>query len=173
LPAGQKPTPELGRLPSPVVHRPAAAAVTHRTDRSHWRIVSCTSFQEGEGEPEQVIDGDPSTYWHSRWKPNPTHNPHELVIDFGASLKVAAVVYRAREDMENGRVKDYEVFFSSDGKTWGKPAVAGSFENSADDEQQAELARPVTARLMKFVVKSEVRGNTYASIAELDIIPAK
>ncbi len=173
LPTGQKPTPELGRLPSPVVHRPAVTAAPRRTDRSRWRIVSCTSFQEGEGEPEQVLDGDPSTYWHSRWRTNPTRNPHELVIDFGKSLKVAAVVYRAREDMENGRVKDYEVFFSSDGKTWGKPAVVGSFENSADDEQQAELAKAVTARFMKFVVKSEVRGNTYASIAELDIIPAK
>jgi len=117
LPVGQKPTPEVGRLPSPARQRPAAGTVTRRTDRSRWRVVSCTSFEEGEGEPAQAIDGDPSTYWHSRWRTNPTRNPHELAIDFGAPLKLGAVVYRGREDMENGRVKDYEVFFSADGKT--------------------------------------------------------
>jgi beta-galactosidase len=147
--------------------------VTRRTDHSRWRVVSCTSFQEGEGEPANAIDGDPSTYWHSRWRTNPTRNPHELVIDFGTPLKIGAVVYRAREDMENGRVKDYEVFFSADGATWGQPAVTGHFENYSDDEQRATLLRPVAARFMKFVVKSEVHGNTFASIAELDIIPAE
>jgi hypothetical protein len=35
------------------------------------------------------------------------------------------------------------------------------------------LSQPVTARFMKFVVKSEVHDNTFAAIAELDIIPAK
>jgi len=33
--------------------------------------------------------------------------------------------------------------------------------------------RPVAARFMKFVVKSEVRGNTFASIAELDVVLAE
>ena len=75
--------------------------------------------------------------------------------------------------MENGRVKDYEIFFSGDGKSWGKPAASGHFENYSDEEQEAALARPVTARFMKFVVKSEVHGNTFAAIAELDIVPAK
>ena len=112
--------------------------------------------------------------WHSRWSTNPTRNPHELVIDFGAPLKIGAVVYRAREDMENGRVKDYEIFFSDDGKTWGQPGrQPAALRTHADEEQEATLSRPVTARFMKFVVKSEVNGNTFASIAELDIVPAK
>ena len=96
-----------------------------------------------------MIDGDPATYWHSRWKTNPTRNPHELVIDFGAPLKIDAVVYRAREDMENGRVRDYEVYFSGDGKTWAKPALAGRFENDADEAQEAQLPRPVVARFQR------------------------
>ncbi|MHB1034398.1 MAG: glycoside hydrolase family 2 TIM barrel-domain containing protein [Pirellulales bacterium] len=173
LPVGQKPTPEVCRLPSRVQQRPAAGTATRRTDRSRWRVVSCTSFEEGEGEPAQAIDGDPSTYWHSRWRTNPTRNPHELVIDFGASLAIGAVVYTGREDMENGRVKDYDIFFSADGKTWGQPVATGRFENDSAEEQQATLVRPVAARFMRFVVKSEVRGNTVASIAELDIVPAK
>ena len=153
LPAGQKPTPEVGRPPPAARQRPAAGTATRRTDRSRWRVVSCTSFQEGEGEPEHLFDGDPSTFWHSRWKTNPKRNPHELVIDFGAPRKIGVVVYRAREDMENGRVKDYEIFFSTDGKTWGRPAAAGRFENSSDEEQEAKLVRPVAARFMKFVAK--------------------
>ena len=174
LPAGQKPTPETGRLPPATRQLPVGGAVARRhVDHSRWRVVSCTSFEPGEGEPGNVIDGDPLTYWHSRWSSNPTRNPHELVVDFGSPLKVAAVAYLAREDMENGRVKDYDIFFSADGRKWGKPAASGRFENSCDEQQEAALTRPVTARFMKFVVKSEVKGNTFASIAELDIVPAE
>jgi beta-galactosidase len=174
LPVGQKPMPELGRLPPAGGQRPAAGTASRRpTDRSRWRVVSCTSFEPGEGEPGQVIDGDASTFWHSRWSSNATRNPHELVIDFGSPLKIAAVVYRAREDMENGRVKDYEILFSADGKSWGRPAAAGRFENASDEEQLAKLVRPATARFMKFVAKSEVNGKTFAAIAELDIVPAE
>jgi beta-galactosidase len=174
MPTGQRPTPAIGRQGP--LSRPfhAAAAVTRRpTDHSRWKVVSCTSFEPGEGEPANLIDGDPLTFWHSRWGKNPTHNPHEVVIDFGTPLKIGAIIYRAREDMENGRVKDYEVYLSSDSKIWGKPAASGRFENSCDEEQQAHLPRPVTARFMKFVATSEVRGNTFASIAELDVVPAE
>ena len=172
LPVGQKPTAETCRLSSLIRERPTAPTPTRHADRSKWRVVSCTSYEADEGEPVHAIDGDPSTFWHSRWSVNPTHNPHELVIDFGAPLKIGAVVYRGREDRENGRVKDYDIFFSADGKTWGHPAATGHFENDADEEQQATLIRPIIARFMKFVVKSEVRGNTFASIAELNVIPA-
>ena len=174
LGTGQQPTPEIGRLSPATRQFVAAEASKHRfSDRSRWRIVSATSYEPGEGELAHVLDGDPWTFWHSRWGKDPTRNPHELVVDFGESKRIGSVVYLARDDMDNGRVKDYDIFFSDDGKAWGKPAAGGSFENACDEVQVAALAKPVTARFMKFVAKSEVKGRTFAAIAELDIVPAK
>ena len=196
LPTGQKPAAELGRL-APAKRHPAevgppipnsvnirisntggliipwSAPRPRRADRSRWRVVSCTSFEEGEGEPAHAIDGDPFNLLALALEHQPDPQPARV----GDRLRRTAEGRRgrlpAREDMENGRVKDYAIFFSGDGKTWGRPAVAGSFENDADSDQEAALRQAVTARFMKFVVKSEVNGNTFASIAELGVVPAK
>jgi beta-galactosidase len=144
-------------------------------DRSGWKIVSCDSFQTGEGEVRNAIDDDESTYGHTQWKPNEPTPPHQLVIDFGKSLKLQGISYWARsgQDSQNGRIKDYEIFFSEDGQTWGdKPAVAGKFQNR-DGEQRAMLKQATTARYMKFVAKSEINDKPWSAIAELDVILAQ
>jgi beta-galactosidase len=136
-----------------------------------WKIVSASSFQEGEGAPVNVLDGDPQTYWHSEYKPSQAKHPHWLEIDFGKTIKVSAILYRSRQGVEEGRVKEYEIFLSQDGKQWGDP-VKGVFENR-EGEQQATLPTPVEARYLKFVALSEVKGNSHNAISELDVITAK
>jgi beta-galactosidase len=141
-------------------------------DRSGWKVVSCDSFQAGEGEAKNAIDGDEGTYWHTQWTPNEPKPPHQLVIDFGKSEKIKGISYWARSgrDSQNGRVKDYEIFFSEDGQAWGeKPAVSGKFQNR-DGEQRTMLKQTVTARYMKFVAKSEINDKPWAAVAELDLI---
>lgn len=167
LPAGTLVTPELGRLATPG-HETAASVMPGRS-HSKWSVVSCSSFEEGEGEAKNAIDGDPDTFWHSRWSSDQASYPHELVIDFGAPLKIKGIVYRGRQDLENGRVKDFEVKFSADGKQWDIPGKAGALVNS-DEPQNIMLDRPVGARFMKFIAKSEVKGHAFASIGELDVI---
>lgn len=172
LPPGEKPTPEIGRKPMPPRESAFASSAEQATDRSKWKVVSCTSFEDGEGNPEHAFDGDPESFWHSRWSTEQTKNPHELVIDFGEPRKLGGIVYSARTDKENGRVKDYQAYFSEDGKTWGQPALSGTFANT-DAEQRAKLDKPLTARYLKFVVLSEVHGQPFASIGELDLLPAE
>ena len=141
--------------------------------RLAWKVVSASSFQPGEGDPVHVLDGDSGSYWHSRWKPQEAQYPHHLVIDFGAPMKAGTVVYQARGgSIENGRVKDYEIYFSNDGKNWGSPALKGHFQ-SRTGEQFVRIPKPVVARYMKFVALSEVHGNPFASVAELDVLPAR
>ena len=114
--------------------RPAAAAARRRaaSDRSRWRVVSCTSFEEGEGEPEHAIDGDPATFWHSRWSDQPTRNPHELVIDFGA-------VAEGRRGRSTGPARTWRTAGSRTTRSSSapmarpgdRPAATGRFENHA------------------------------------------
>jgi beta-galactosidase len=165
-----EPAANYGRFQAPARERMGKQA-RHAKPRN-WKVVFATSYEEGECEPQHAIDGDPGTSWNSRWNDDATSNPHELVIDFGRSLKLKGIVYRGRADKDNGRVKDYEVYFSKDGKSWGTAALSGQFQNHSN-EQRAALPSPVKARFMKFVVKSEVNNKTFASIGELDIIPDK
>jgi hypothetical protein len=148
-----------------------AICVQPYAGHAQWRIVSASSFQPNEGEPANAIDGNPDTFWHSRWSPDVAKPPHELVIDLGSSTQIAAVVYTDRVEQANGRVRDYEIYLSEDGKTWGAPAAKGRFGRPAG-EHTVKLSTPVTARFLRFVALSEVNNQPYASVAELAIVPA-
>lgn len=139
--------------------------------RGEWKIVSASSFEPGEGLPAHAIDGDPDTFWHTRWSGNEATYPHELVIDMGKSSRLAGIVYTARQDSENGRIAEYEVYLSQDGKEWGGPAAKGRLRNQTDP-QTIRLKQSESARFLKLVALSEVRGRAWATVAELDVIPA-
>ena len=142
--------------------------------RAHgkWAIVAASSFEPGEGEPIHAVDGDPDTFWHSRWSGEAPQPPHYLIIDFATQLNVAAITYTARKDMDHGHVRDYEIFLSNDAKVWGAPAAKGRFRRGADEET-IRLSQPVKARYLKFVALSEQSGQSYATVAELDVEEAK
>ena len=85
-------------------------------DRSLWKIVSVSSENGGE-EARNAIDGDLNTIWHSRWNDPVAKHPHEIVVDMSSSLEIDKFIYQPRNS-ENGRIKDYELYFSKDGKNW-------------------------------------------------------
>lgn len=150
-----------------VVEFPAFSA------RGLWTVASCDSFQQGEGEAEHAIDGDPSTYWHTQWQGGEPRHPHQLVIDFGKPLRIRGAVYQARsgKDGQNGRVKGYQLFLSTDGRSWGSPAATGELLDQ-EGAQRIMFGQPATARYLKFVATSEMRGKPWAAVAELDVVPA-
>jgi beta-galactosidase len=139
--------------------------------RARWKVTATSSFERGEGEPAHALDGSLDTFWHSRWSPSVAPPPHSLTIDFGQPLNIAAVVYEARRDMDHGHVKDYEVYLSRDGKTWGQPVARGTFSKGALT-QTIRLAQPVSGRFLKFVALTEQSGAPYATAAELSVIEA-
>src|SRR5438477_11013243 len=40
-----------------------APVATARDPRLQGKVVDCSSFQSGEGDPSHAVDGDPDTYW--------------------------------------------------------------------------------------------------------------
>jgi beta-galactosidase len=139
------------------------------TKRGDWRVVSASSFEPGEGLPEHAIDGDPQTFWHTRYTGSEPRPPHSLVIDLGKPTKIAGIHYTGRQDMDHGRVRDCEVFVSEDGKTWGEPVAKSQFRNT-QEPQTLRLTQPATARFLKVVALSEVAGRAWATVAELEIL---
>ncbi len=134
--------------------------------RDQWKVTA-SSFQPGEGNPEHAIDGEPGTFWHSRWSP-PTPGPHFLIIDTGKSAKIAGLTYIGREDGDNGHVAEYQVFLSADGQNWGEPVASGRLRDNAE-AQKIDWPRPVAARYVKFLSVKEVKGRDFATVAEIDL----
>jgi cellulose synthase operon protein C len=118
-------------------------------------------------EPAQAGDGDLSTIWHTEFVGASPGYPHELVVDLGAPRHVEGLVYVPRQDSPNGRVKDFEIRVSDDGKTWGMPIAKGQWSN---DPSFKYVALPgARVRCVQLRGLSEVEGRPFMSAAELCI----
>jgi beta-galactosidase len=82
--------------------------------RQAWRLSHASSEERvaENGLADNILDGKPETYWHSRWRGEATPPPHILVIDLGASVEIGAVRLLPRPDMANGRIRDARVHLS-------------------------------------------------------------
>ena len=140
--------------------------------RALWKVTA-SSFERNEGEPGNAIDGQNKTFWHSRWSRDAPAHPHWLAVDFGQPLNVAAVTTQPRQGSNsNGRIKDFEIYMSTDGKVWGAPVAKGTWKNGGD-EQITRFNAPTKGRYLKLVALSEVAGQPFASLAELDVQTVK
>ncbi|MCE7700190.1 MAG: discoidin domain-containing protein, partial [Methanobacterium paludis] len=124
----------------------------------------------GEGDPSHILDGTVDTFWHSRYSEPAAKAPHFVVLDMADELNVAAMTYEARRGNPNGRIKQYELYLSQDGKSWGEPVAKGEFDEALT--QTVRLAQPVRALFLKLVALSEQKGQKFATIAELNVIEA-
>jgi hypothetical protein len=118
--------------------------------------------------PDLAIDGNPATIWHTNWQP-PAQPPHELILDLKRPVRLRGMTYLPRQDMTNGRIARYEVYLSLDGKEWGQAVATGTWPNDAA-RKTVPFAKPQEARFLKLVALSEVRGQPFAAVAEVDIL---
>ena len=153
-----------GMMDSPVMEYAFALFI----NKSTWRLVSADSQHSGN-EAQKAFDNNTSTFWHTEyWGSEPTC-PHTLVVDMVNNYQVTAFTYLARQDgSQNGMVKAYEVYLSTDGKTWGTAVATGEFKNTTA-LQVAKLKAPTPGRYLKLVAKSEINGNAWTSAAEIGI----
>jgi cellulose synthase operon protein C len=118
-------------------------------------------------EPARAGDGDLTTIWHTEFVGAMPGYPHELVVDLGARRRIEGLLYIPRQDSPNGRVKDFEVRASDDGKTWSVPLAKGQWNN---DPSFKHVALPGSlARYVQLRGLSEVEGRPFMSAAELSV----
>jgi hypothetical protein len=145
------------------------------TIKAHWKIVRASSFQADEGPPQNAIDGDPDTFWHSEYEPKLAKPPHEIVLDLGESHWLTGFKYLPRQDGGvNGNVKDYEIYVGDSPESQPTLAAKGTFRNGRN-QKLARFRASVKGRYVRFVCLSEESGGPFASAAELDVVrdPAK
>ncbi|MGW8227266.1 MAG: discoidin domain-containing protein, partial [Gammaproteobacteria bacterium] len=143
--------------------------------QSGWSVqyVDSEELSGQDGAASNVFDGDPLTMWHTQWQGASPGYPHELQVDLGAFYEVDGFRYLPRKDNgntwdQNGRIAGYEFYVSADGVSWGAPVASGVFANDGT-EKEVPFA-PETVRYVRLVGLSEVNGNPWASMAELNVL---
>jgi alpha-L-fucosidase len=140
--------------------------------KAGWKAVASSEESDIHGA-SKAIDGDPATFWHSRWsEPAPGH-PHRLEVDLGGRFRLAGISYLPRQDrrvpdsmIERGRIE-----VSLDGRSW---EAAGDFEfgNLLNDPGERRFRFPEAreARCVRLVSTSGVEGKPYAGAAEFGVM---
>lgn len=133
------------------------------------RVLKCDSAQHGY-EPEQALDGNPATMWHTSWEEPAPGFPHELQIEFPKPLLLRGFSVLPRQDRKrNGWIKDYAFYVSDDGVNWGEPVAKGTF--AADDKvKRVTLSASIQARFVRLVALSGYADGPWASLAEFEVI---
>lgn len=132
-------------------------------------VVFVSSQEPGDGAASNLVDGDPSTIWHTMYSITVAKYPHWVDFDAAQSKLMKGFTYMPRQSGTNGWVKDYEIYVSQDGKNWGEPVHKGTF-SAGSEVQKVLFAKPVKARYIRFRALNEQSGQDFASGAEFSLI---
>ena len=139
--------------------------------QSGWTLLYADSeeTQAENGRATNAFDGSSSTIWHTQYTGTAPAHPHEIQIDLAASYALTGFAYLPRQDKDDhGMVAQYQFYASTDSTNWGTAVTSGTF-NSDRSEKRVMFASKV-ARYVRFVALSEINGQPWTSVAELNLI---
>lgn len=145
-----------------------AIAVEPPPAKLAW-TATASDFEASEGNPQNALDNNTSTFWHSRYSPSAVPAPHTLTVDLVKPESVGRVILTPRGDMANGRIRGYEIALSDDGKTFAT-VKRGELPNRGE-RQTVRLDAPRRARYVRLTVLSDWSNAGLATLAEFDIEP--
>jgi len=136
-----------------------------------WKVLSFSSEEtSGEGNTNgraiALIDGNASTYWHSRWVNNAAVYPHEFIIDLGSNKTSNGLSVTQRSGLSRS-VKDAEFFISNDGISF--TSVGSYVFNNSNGTHYFDFNSTKSFRYFKLVAKSAWDGLQFASLAEVGL----
>lgn len=141
--------------------------------RDGWSVRACSSQENDRHAGSMAIDGDPGTFWHSRWTGDTPH-PHTLEIDLGKTWKISGITYLPRQDraVPDGMVERGHVSFSRDGVSWSRPLpfTLGNLVNDPSERVILPEGGSVEARYFRFTSTGGAAGKPYAAAAELGVL---
>ncbi len=132
------------------------------------RVINTSSYEPWGGEAENLVDSDLGTIWHTQYGVTLAKYPHTVDFDASTLVLMKGVAYTARQDGPNGRIKDFTISVSEDGKNW-QEVYRGTFRDTSE-QQRAMFQTPVRARYIRLTALSEQRGQEFASGADFKLI---
>ena len=139
-----------------------------RDESAPLNLAASTDSYSPEYPPSAAVDRNPATSWHTEFVGAMPGYPHEIVIALESPREIAGLTYVPRQDSPNGRVKEFDIYVSADGKDWGEPVAKGTWENDALPKT-AFIPR-ATVSYVKLRGLSEVSGQPFMSAAEVEVL---
>lgn len=158
--------------------------------REGWTVTTSGECDDnGSGHAAAIIDGDNSTYWHSRYNGGSNASgdatyklPQFFVIDLGKETTFGSIGYVPRPNLGNGTATSFKLYVNNTGfesvsdsksaasivNALGEPAISGTFTYANGEGQTIKKAGSTTelkGRYVMFVVTGSNSGS-HASCAE-------
>lgn len=131
------------------------------------RIIRADSEQPGY-PAAHLLDGDPSTLWHTAWGDDAKPWPHEFVFVLQTNAPIAGLRLTPRQDNNrNGWIREFAIYASTDENIWGAPVIRGAWSASASP-QEVRFDRPVLGPYFRVVARSGFDTQPFASLAEIE-----
>lgn len=160
--------------PATAFYRDATAACTTPApiSKAGWTVRSFSSQETvGEGANNgraiHAIDGNTSTFWHTKWSGGSDPLPHEIQLDLGTTYALSSLRYLPRQDGGiNGIAANYEIYVSNDPGNWGTAVATGTFA-ATTTEKTATFASK-NGRYVRFRVLTS-NATPFVSAAEIGL----
>jgi lysophospholipase L1-like esterase len=147
------------------------ASTTPAIPQVNWTLHAVDS-QETQGADNAAVnafDGNPDSFWATRWFTAAPPPPHEIQINLSAVYSVNGFRYLPRQDgVPHGGIAHYEFYVSMDGTNWGPAVASGAFPNTGDEQQVLFTAK--SGRYVRLRALAEVNGRPWTTVAELNVL---
>lgn len=123
-----------------------------------------------EGPKENLVDGNPSTYWHSAWSSNTAPLPHWIQVNFEEPTEMGAITYWFRNPgSDSGRPTQWGLETSADGTTWERVWTSKENLSIADAAAAHPLAfdKNYTAKHFRVMILKNGSGS-FAHLGEIE-----
>ena len=152
-----------------VLGDPGAPVPMTVLSRTGWTATASDEETVRESDPaSNVLDGKDTTIWHSRYS-TATPLPHSITLDLKQPVEVGGLLYRPRTGRANGRIGEYRIAVSADGKAFTD--VSSGAWPDANAVQDALFGHVVTARYVRLTALTEAGGRgPFTSAAELSLL---
>jgi alpha-L-fucosidase len=141
-----------------------------------WKVIKVDSEETAgaDNSAARAIDGDSSTFWHTRWNAD-QRQPHTITVDMAKTNRIGGFTYLPRQDgLLNGVVERYRFEASADGVTWTTNIADSSFANIQNNPSLQEVIfAPVEARYFRFTSLRAIWNSGWTSAAEISVLPAR
>jgi len=141
--------------------------------QSGWTIKYVDSQETSCGNLPATLsfDGNPATMWHTQWCPSPPAPPHEIQINLGSSYSLVGFQYLPRQDHnDNGKIKQYEFYVSSDGNLWTLVSSGVLITTPGDQSRKTVTFTAIQGQYVRLRELTEINGGPFASMAELNVL---
>lgn len=159
-------------MPEPEYVRPSVLAGGNETIVKDMKVISTPKGvvpnadpnSANEGNPDNILDGDINTYFHSSYSNDKTCLPHEYIFDLGGEKSFNNLeLYTRRTGELAGVIGDYEIYvadkYDGDNTKWTKIAEDYTRKGNSNAPKDLKIQLPQTSAKYLKVKALNNRGN--------------